>query len=46
MERVQTWKNRETVIDFHNEPVVRTIGLSQNSDTESIDTTLTDIGVE
>ncbi|CAH8502793.1 unnamed protein product [Schistosoma turkestanicum] len=44
MERVQTVKNRETVIDFPSKPTVRTIGLSRNaSDTDSINTTLTGV---
>ncbi|KAK4471644.1 hypothetical protein MN116_005053 [Schistosoma mekongi] len=42
MERVQTVKNRETVIDFPSKPTVRTIGLSRStSDTDSINTILT-----
>ncbi|TNN18800.1 hypothetical protein EWB00_009820 [Schistosoma japonicum] len=42
MERVQTVKNRETVIDFPSKPTVRTIGLSRStSETDSINTTLT-----
>uniref|UniRef100_A0A3Q0KN34 Ras-associating domain-containing protein n=1 Tax=Schistosoma mansoni TaxID=6183 RepID=A0A3Q0KN34_SCHMA len=44
MERVQTVKSRETVIDFPSKPTVRTIGLSRStSDTDSIDTTLTGV---
>ncbi|CAH8549174.1 unnamed protein product [Schistosoma guineensis] len=47
MERVQTVKNRETVIDFPSKPTVRTIGLSRsNSDTDSINTTLTGVDLD
>ncbi|VDP98534.1 unnamed protein product [Trichobilharzia regenti] len=47
MERVQTVKNRETVIDFPGKPTVRTIGLSRTtSETDSIATGVTGIDLD
>ncbi|CAH8849992.1 unnamed protein product [Trichobilharzia szidati] len=47
MERVQTVKNRETVIDFPGKPTVRTIGLSRTtSETDSIATAVTGIDLD
>ncbi|KAF8571359.1 hypothetical protein P879_01492 [Paragonimus westermani] len=45
MERLQRRRNWETIIDLHNEPTIRSIGLSRaQSETDSISTTCTDVG--
>ncbi|CAH8560261.1 unnamed protein product [Heterobilharzia americana] len=47
MERIQTVKNRETVIDFPSKPTVRTINLSRStSETDSVDTTVTAVDLD
>ncbi|KAF5404456.1 hypothetical protein PHET_02116 [Paragonimus heterotremus] len=45
MERLQRRRNWETIIDLHNEPTIRSIGLSRaQSETDSINTACTDVG--
>ncbi|CAH8600525.1 unnamed protein product [Dicrocoelium dendriticum] len=44
MERIQRRRNRETIVNLHRDPTVRSIGLSRaQSETDSIATACTDV---